>query len=123
MATDLQIKAQLGKLSTVYRHPLDEDEFALIADVWAEVLCAVSDRHMHEAALAHMRTSRFFPAPADIMRHVEALRAEEYRQRESMLGRLAIPEFTRSEEAQCAYNAQKAQAILDMLSGEMAARA
>ena len=122
MATELRIKAEIGKICTLYRHHMAPDEFDVVAEAWGDFFQDVPDAEFVAAVKACLRESSWFPKPADILRHVEELRAEEYRRQESKRGRTALPEYDTATETICAYNAAKARELLDNLFGKMAVR-
>lgn len=89
---------------------------------WSETLSTMPGNLFTASMRLHRSKSRYWPQEADIREAADQLLAEDFRRRESMRGRLALSEFTRSEDEQCEYNAERARSILGMLSEKMAVR-
>lgn len=55
-------------MAVVYQQALGADELRALVGTWAELCTDISDAEFIAACMAHMRKSRFFPCPADILR-------------------------------------------------------
>ena len=122
MATVNEIVEQLKELNEVYQRGIPLSSLQAMALAWADDLPDIPVSALAAAIARHRRSSEFWPVPANILRHIEEMRAEEFRRRESERGMMALPEFDTATEARCAYNMAKAQEMLDMLSRKTAVR-
>ena len=60
-------------MAVVYRQQVSQDELQVLAMAWIELCEKLTDEQFIAACKAHMRESRFFPCPADILTaHEEA---------------------------------------------------
>lgn len=70
-------------MAVAYRQPIDgKDEFPLLVETWADLCGGIPDDEFTAACMLHMRRSKFFPCPADVIaaheecrpvRHINAL--------------------------------------------------
>lgn len=68
MATRQRISAELGRMAIAYRQPIDgKDEFPLLVETWADLCGGIPDEDFTAACKLHMRRSKFFPCPADVI--------------------------------------------------------
>lgn len=57
----------MGRLATLYRHPLTPAEFRVIADVWADDFRDVADNAFQRAVVEYRRRHQFFPAGTHVL--------------------------------------------------------
>ena len=101
MATQERIATELARMSVVYRQPLSETELEALTYTWADLVDDISDEDFIAACKAHLRTSRFFPCPADIRSAHEALTAYAF-------SCPALPEMCPDQESEELHNAVSA---------------
>lgn len=119
MVSPERIKTELGRMAMLYRQPLDKaQELPAMVLSWAELCRDLTNDEFIAAVKAHLRESKFFPCPADIVGQAERIRTEEARVRE--LHR-SLPEADYSPEY-FEHQQAKAREILDMLNAKMAVR-
>lgn len=93
MATIQRITTELARMSMLYRQQMSHEELQAIALAWAELCHDLTDDAFIAACKAHLRESKFFPCPADILKaHEDAL--------PNYPGPTALPEITNSPEEQ-----------------------
>ena len=73
MATTQRIVLELGKMALLYRQQMSPQELQVLAPSWAELCLDLSDNDFIAACKAHLRSSKFFPCPADILTAAESL--------------------------------------------------
>jgi hypothetical protein len=71
MATIQQITVELGKMALLYRQQMSPEELRLLVESWEEICRDLPDGDFIDACKAHLRESKFFPCPADIVRAYE----------------------------------------------------
>lgn len=108
MATEQAIKTELGRLAILYRHPLDPDEFTLIAEAWTEDFENVDDDIFRRALVEYRKRHRFFPQGTHELLELCAMAAAE-RSRNMR----ALPEIPSQEMLE--NNARQAQKLLAKL--------
>lgn len=67
MASKKQIFAELGRMSTIYRSPLEEVEMLVLLETWENICKDMSDSDFVQAVQEHCKRSKYFPAPASIL--------------------------------------------------------
>ena len=102
-------------MAVAYRHPLGADELRTLVGTWFELCTDISDAEFIAASMAHMRKSRFFPCPADILREYaerpvkNALPAlpEEPEDKTPQLGSLVLAAFRGDQKARAAVESMR----------------
>lgn len=93
MATMQRITTELARMAMLYRQQMSQEELRAMAMAWTELCDSISDEQFIEACKVHLRHSRFFPCPADILKaHEEAIPPYS--------AMTALPEVTHSPEEQ-----------------------
>jgi len=93
----------------------DRDTLAPIADTWQEALAPLDDEALREAIAEHMRRSKFWPTPAEIMVAAKAGRAKRAERIREMSYRLTLLECSPKPEDQ--EEARELEAELARLKG------
>ena len=69
MASPQRVATELARMAMLYRHPLDtEKELPQMVMAWSELCHDITDEQFIAACKAHLRESKFFPCPADILK-------------------------------------------------------
>ena len=75
MASKQQIVRNLSILAITYpSFKFSPAELEILTGVWCEVMQGVSDEDFCKACLEHVRESKFFPSPAEVLERVKLLR-------------------------------------------------
>ena len=102
-------------MAVVYQQALGADELRALVGTWAELCTDISNAEFITACMAHMRKSRFFPCPADILREyaerpvkntLPAL-PEEPKDKTPQLGSLVLAAFRGDPEARTAVESMR----------------
>jgi len=102
-------------MAVVYQQALGADELRALVGTWAELCTDISDAEFIAACMSHMRKSRFFPCPADVLREYaerpvrNALPAlpEEPEDKTPRLGSLVLDAFRGNPEARAAVESMR----------------
>ena len=91
MATIQRITTELARMAMLYRQQMSQEELQAMTLAWTELCDYLSDDQFIAACKSHLRESKFFPCPADILKaHEDALPAYPTM--------TALPEATNSPE-------------------------
>ena len=104
-------------MAVVYQQALGADELRALVGTWFELCTDINDAEFIAACMAHMRKSRFFPCPADVLREYaerpvkNALPAlpEEAEDKTPQLGSLVLAAFRGDPEARAAVENMRQQ--------------